>query len=152
MHDVFRVLRTAGSALSTQRLRLNVIANNIANVNTTRTDEGGAYQRRRIVVEPKEKGFQLQLPPSFTAANTLGPDDGIAGVEATRILIDDAPGPRVYEPGHPDADANGYVEYPNVDVVTEMTDMISATRSYQANVTVIDSIKQLAMKALEIGR
>lgn len=152
MHDVLRVLRTAGSALSTQRLRLNVIANNIANVNTTRSAEGGAYQRRRIVVEPKERAFQLPLPSTFAAAGTYGPDDSLAGVRASRILIDDAPGPRVYEPGHPDADAEGYVEYPNVDVVTEMTDMISATRSYQANVTVIDSIKQLAMKALEIGR
>ena len=152
MHDVFRVLRTAGSALSTQRLRLNVIANNIANVNTTRTADGGAYQRRRIVVEPKEKPFQLALPPSFTAARSLGPDDGIAGVEATRILIDDAPGARVYEPEHPDADAEGYVEYPNVDVVTEMTDSGLGDTPYQANVTVIDSIKQLAMKVLEIGR
>ena len=152
MHDILRILRTAGSALSTQRLRLNVIANNIANVNTTRTADGGAYHRRRIVVEPKEKAFQLLLPASFAAASTSGLDDGISGVKATRILIDDTPGPRVYEPGHPDADADGYVEYPNVDVVTEMTDMISATRSYQANVTVSDSIKQLAMKALEIGR
>lgn len=152
MYDVFRVLRTAGSALSTQRLRLNVIANNIANVNTTSSTDGGAYHRRRIVVEPNEKAFQLPLPASFSAASNLGPDDGIQGVRAREIVVDDAPGPRVYEPGHPNADADGYVEYPNVDIVTEMTDMISATRSYQANVTVIDSIKELAMKALEIGR
>ncbi len=152
MSSLFGSLSIALRSLLAQQGALSTTSNNIANVNTTRTADGGAYRRRRIVVEPKEKAFQLPLPASFAAASTLGPDDGIAGVEATRILTDETPGPRVFEPGHPDADADGYVEYPNVDVVTEMTDMISATRSYQANVTVIDSIKQLAMKALEIGR
>lgn len=80
------------------------------------------------------------------------PESSLAGVEVVRIVVDDRPGPRVYEPDHPDADEEGYVEYPNVDVVTEMTDMLSAMRSYQANVTVIDTIKQALLKALEIGR
>jgi len=152
MENLLRVLQVAASGLSTQRMRLNVVANNIANANTTRTEGEGAYRRRQVVVRPKEGSF---LPGLFDLGSVRGggmPESSLAGVEVARIIVDDRPGPRVYEPDHPDADEEGYVEYPNVDVVTEMTDMLSAMRSYQANVTVIDTIKQALLKALEIGR
>lgn len=152
MNDVFQILRISGSALNTQRVRLSTIANNIANVNTTRTEEGGPYQRRRLVVQPREKVFQLPLPQPITVLGEQAQPAAMMGVEAKRIVVDDRPGPRVYEPDHPDADEDGFVEYPNVDLVTEMTDMVSATRSYQANVTVVNSTKQMALKALDIGR
>lgn len=152
MENLLRVLQVAASGLSTQRMRLNVVANNIANANTTRTEGEGAYRRRQVVVRAKEG---TSLPRLFDVGIVGGegmPESSLAGVEVARIVVDDRPGPRVYEPDHPDADEEGYVEYPNVDVVTEMTDMLSATRSYQANVTVIDAIKQTLLKALEIGR
>ena len=152
MEGLLGVLEVAASGLSTQRLRLNVVANNIANANTTRTEGEGAYHRRRVVVRPKGPAF---VPRLFGLGLLRGegiPESSLRGVEVARIVVDDRPGPKVYEPEHPDADAEGYVEYPNVDVVTEMTDMLSASRSYQANVTVIETIKQTLLKALEIGR
>ena len=153
MENLLGVLQVAASGLSAQRLRLNVVANNIANANTTRTEGEGAYHRRRVVVRPKEAVFFVPRPTGLGSVRGEGmPESSLRGVEVARIVVDDRPGPKVYEPDHPDADEEGYVEYPNVDVVTEMTDMLSATRSYQANVTVIDTIKQTLLKALEIGR
>ena len=152
MDNLFGVLRAAASALGVQRLRLGVIANNIANVNTTHSAEGGAYHRRQIVVQARERAFQPPLPGFIARRRGIMPESSLHGVQAKRIVTDDRPGPRVYEPDHPDAGPDGYVEYPNVDVVTEMTDMLSATRSYRASVTVLNTIKQTVLKALEIGR
>jgi len=152
MEGLLGILEVAASGLSTQRLRLNVVANNIANANTTRTEGEGAYHRRRVVVKPKEAAFALRLPGLGWIRGEGMPDMSLEGVEVAQIVVDDQPGPKVYEPDHPDADEDGFVEYPNVDVVTEMTDMLSATRSYQANATVIDTIKQTLLRALEIGR
>jgi len=146
MEKLLGVLQIAASGLATQRLRLNVIANNIANANTTHTEGEGAYHRRRVVVRPKEP-FVLG-----SICREAMPESSLGGVEVARVVVDDRPGPKVYEPDHPDADKEGFVEYPNVDVVTEMTDLLSATRSYQANATLINTIKQTIMKALEIGR
>jgi len=151
MHDIMGIFRTAGSALRMQRLRLDTVAHNIANANTTRTDEGGPYQRRQIVVQAADGG----LP--FRAAGVAGSfvrrfATALGGVQVTRMVTDEDPGPCVYEPDHPDADDEGYVQYPNVNIVVEMTNALSATRSYQANVTIIDMAKEMALKALEIGR
>jgi flagellar basal-body rod protein FlgC len=145
-------LRIGASALSAQRLRLDLIANNIANAETTRTAEGGAYQRKDVVFAPQ--GANSFLPRFLQAISNKGsqPELGSAGVRAASIVTDQAAGPRVYDPTHPDADEEGYVTYPNVNLVVEMTNMLSATRSYEANLAVIDAAKRMAIKALEIGR
>jgi len=152
--DIFHSLRIAASGLTSQRLRLDVISNNIANANTTRTEEGGAYKRESVVFRPREGQAAFHLPvPAFVAARhgtEVTPQ--MSGVQVSKIVQDDTPGQRVYQPDHPDADADGYVTYPNVNIATEMTDMLSATRSYEANVTVLNAIKSMAMRALDIGR
>ncbi len=149
-------LRIASSALSAQRLRLDIISNNIANAETTRTVEGGPYQRQDVVFSPQGGN---PLTPAFLnvlrsfrngAASQNGA--GVAGVRVNQIVTDNTPGPRVYDPSHPDADADGYVNYPNVNLVVEMTNMLSATRSYEAGLAVVDASKRMAQKALEIGR
>jgi len=152
--DVFRALRVAASGLTAQRLRLDVIANNIANANTTRTKEGGPYQREEVVFRPRENQQVFRLPLPAFVAQERGADitPEMSGVQVTRIIKDETPGSRVYQPNNPDADADGYVTYPNVNIATEMTDMLSANRSYEANVTVINAIKSMAMRALDIGR
>lgn len=148
MNDILQILRSASSSLQVQRLRLNVISNNVANVSSTRSDDGGPYARRVVVVQaqPAAEGFSVPRPAA------MGGDAlDVAGVRA-EVITDERPGPRVYEPDHPDADAEGYVQYPNVDIVTEMTNALSATRSYQASVSVVDAAKQMAERALDIGR
>ena len=141
---MFGAIDSAASGLTAERLRLDVISNNIANVNTTRTAEGGPYRRQMVVFEP-------QSGTSFAAALSSQMGQG-SGVRVSGITKDQSPLRMVYEPNHPDANANGYVAMPNVNVVTEMVDMITATRSYEANVTVINSAKSMAAKALEIGK
>lgn len=144
----FSSLDTAASALSAQRLRMDVISQNIANVNTTRTENGNPYRRKTTVFEEKNPTtpFSTYLTESSREKFTS------SGVRVSRIVEDSTPFRMVYEPGHPDADVNGYVRMPNVDIITEMVNMISATRAYEANVTSINTTKSLAMKAMEIGR
>jgi flagellar basal-body rod protein FlgC len=146
------VMKTGASALSAQRLRLDVISNNIANAETTRTEGGGPYQRRDVVFAPQEeKSFLPQfLQAKYSGDNSLSSNQG--GVKVASIITDESPGTRVYDPDHPDADEDGYVEFPNVNMVVEMTNMMSATRSYEANLTVIEAAKRMAQKALEIAR
>jgi len=145
-------LRSGALALSAQRLRLDVIANNIANVETTHTEEGGPDQRQDVVFTPQ--GTHSVLPYFVQARKGISNSAslGVGGVQVAAIVADDTPGARVYDPSHPDADEEGYVTYPNVNLVFEMTNMISATRSYEASLSVIDSAKRMALKALEIGR
>jgi flagellar basal-body rod protein FlgC len=147
-------LRISASGLSAQRLRLDMISNNIANAQTTRTAEGGAYKRQDVVFSPQGPSSHL---PGFIAARlnnspiaSRGQQSG--GVEVSQVVTDQEAGPRVYDPNHPDADKEGYVTYPNVNLVVEMTNMLSATRSYEANLSVIDAAKRMALKALDIGR
>ena len=121
----------SGSGLSAQRRRLDLIAENLANAETTRTPEGGPYRRQS---------------PVFATDLMQG------GVVVSDVVADPRPPRTVYQPGHPDADAAGYVRMPNVEVVEEMVDMISATRSYEANVTALNAAKSMTRKALEIGR
>lgn len=133
--STFDALNVSASALTAQRLRMDTIASNLANANTTRTDKGTAYRRQMVVFESKPSNVPGKLD---------------AGVHVSEIVEDKSPFRLVYDPEHPDANAQGYVAYPNVNPVSEMTDMISATRSYEANVTVVQAIKGAASKALEI--
>jgi flagellar basal-body rod protein FlgC len=142
-------LRIGSSGLTAQRLRLDLISNNIANAQTTRTARGGPYQRQEVVFMPE--GVNASLPQPV-AARRGGLDSLQGGVQVAEIITDPTAGPRVYDPTHPDADANGYVNYPNVDITVEMTNMLSATRSYEANLTAVEAVKRMALKALEIGK
>ena len=144
----FGALDISASGLTAQRLRMDTISQNIANVSTTRTADGTPYRRKVTLFEERtEPG----LFGGYLHSAAKGDNIGI-GVRVASILKDDAPFKLVYEPGHPEANADGYVSMPNVDVVTEMINMISASRSYEANVTSINTTKSLANKALEIGR
>ncbi|MGE5484296.1 MAG: flagellar basal body rod protein FlgC [Ignavibacteriales bacterium] len=144
---IFRAMDASASGLTAERLRLDVIAGNLANANTTRTAEGGPYRRKMPVFESRQAGFSGAFFQAFSGALETP-----AGVQVAAIVTDDRPGKTRYEPGHPDAGPDGYVRMPNVDVVTEMVDMVSATRGYEANVTAINASKQMALRALEIGR
>lgn len=126
----------SASGLTAERLRLDLVAGNVANMNTTRTSEGGPYRRR---------------VPVFTEmlADAAPPADG---VRVAGIYLDPSPPRLVYDPQHPDADARGYVSLPNINIVNEMVDLITATRSYEANAAVLNGSKAIAMRALEIGR
>jgi flagellar basal-body rod protein FlgC len=148
--SIWNTLRIGASALSAQRLRLDIVANNIANAETTRTAEGGAYQRKDVVFSPQGANSFL---PHFIAARR-GQEDtaGMGGVRVASIVTDQTAGPRVYDPTHPDADENGYVTYPNVNMVSEMTNMLSATRSYEAGLAVVEAAKRMALRALDIGK
>lgn len=143
-------IRTAASGLTAQRLRMDIISNNLANSNTTRTPDGTPYQRQTPVFAPVLQARTLFSLASFGGA-TAG-EDPAGGVRVVAVTQDTRQGKLSYEPGHPDANADGYVEYPNVNVVAEMADMISATRSYEANVTALGAVKNMALKALELGR
>lgn len=140
----------SASALTAQRLRMDVISSNIANAETTRgkmvNGQWVPYSRKVVVMEPK------QSAPFSQYLNTAMGKDASEGVVVSQIKEDKAPFKLVYNPTHPDANADGYVSMPNVDMVQEMVDMISATRSYEANVTALNASKAMVTKALEIGR
>ena len=142
--DFFSSMDISASALSAERTRMNMISSNLANVNSTRTAEGGPYKRKDAVFTA------TPAPGSFGAA--LGQASAGRRVEVTQIKEDQNPPRLQYEPTHPDADAAGYVAYPNVNVVEEMADMISASRSYEANVTAAQAAKSMALKTLDLGR
>lgn len=144
----FSALQSSASALTAQRLRMDTISENIANVNTTRTEEGTPYQRKTVVFEAR--GNNIPFSNYLTKASQKAIKNG--GVRVAEIVEDQTPFKSVYDPGHPDADDNGIVQMPNVDVVAEMVNMISASRAYEANITAINTTKSMATKALEIGR
>ena len=139
-------MNVSASGMTAQRLRLDIISQNIANVSTTRDANGDPYRRKSVVFSEKDvTPFGDIL---MKTAGTVG-----NGVKVTQISEDTETQMRkVYDPSHPDADEDGYVTYPNVNIVQEMTDMIDATRSYEANVTAFNATKSMAMKALEIGK
>jgi flagellar basal-body rod protein FlgC len=139
-------LRVSSSGLTAQRMRMNTISSNIANINTTRTPEGGPYRRKDVLVEamPETRNFGEIL--------TAEPDKQIQRVQVTDVPVDTKAPILKYEPNHPDANAEGYVAYPNINLMEEMANMIQATRSYEANVSAMTATKDMAMKALEIGR
>ena len=144
---LFNSFVISASGLTAERLRMDVISNNIANVNTTRTENGGPYQRQRVIFEPRGDKLQFLFPAIFDKSKRA---NQFQGVRVTEIVNDPTPPKLVYDPGHPDADANGYVAMPNVSIVKEMVDMISATRAYEANVTAVNSAKQMAARALDM--
>lgn len=143
--SVFGAMNVSASGMTAQQLRTDVISQNIANINTTRDQYGKVYKRKNVIFEEKDvTGFaQILLRTQGTVGN---------GVKVTNIYSDNkTPGRLVYDPSHPDANEDGYVEYPNVNTVQEMTDMIDATRSYEANVTAFNATKGMLLKALELG-
>jgi flagellar basal-body rod protein FlgC len=136
------------SGLTAQRYRMDVISENIANVDTTRTEDGTPYRRKSVIFQ--EKGSTVKFTDAFQKAS--GVYSGGQGVKVVKTFEDTSTDLKmVYDPSHPDADENGYVSYPNVDVVTEMTNMIDATRSYEANATAFEASKSMAVKGLEIA-
>jgi flagellar basal-body rod protein FlgC len=144
--DFFDAMNTSSAALSAQRLRMNLISGNLANVNTTRTDQGGPYRRKEAVfaAQPLNQSFERILADRQ--------NKNLATVKVARVVEDRNAPVMKYDPQHPDADARGYVAMPNINLMEEMVNMISATRGYEANVTALKAAKDMALKALEIGR
>ncbi|MDE3075836.1 MAG: flagellar basal body rod protein FlgC [Chloroflexota bacterium] len=141
-------MQISASGLTAQRLRLDIISSNLANINTTRTAEGGPYRREQAVFAPI--GNSLSFHDLVTGL--VASASPTLGVRVAEIQQDNSEGRLVYDPQHPDADANGYVHYPNVNPVTEMTDMISATRGYEADITALNATKSMALKAIDLAR
>nr|WP_231699354.1 flagellar basal body rod protein FlgC [Limnochorda pilosa] len=138
---MFGSMDVSASGLTAERLRMDLIASNLANAETTRTPEGGPYRRLMAILVPE---------PTQTGREPQSRKGG--GVRVQAVVRDPNPPRLVYQPDHPDADAEGYVAYPNVNPVTEMVDLITATRAYEANVAAFNAAKGMALKALEIGR
>ncbi len=137
-------LAVAASALRAERQRLDIIASNLANANTTETAAGGPYKRRNVI-------FEARAVRSDFGDTLIALADQPQGVEVTNVIEDQTPPRQVFDPGHPDANAEGYVLYPNVNPVTEMVDLQTATRAYEANVQVVNATKKMAESALAIG-
>ncbi len=132
--DLFTAMDISASGMRAQRTRMNVISSNLANAHTTRTEQGGAYQRRDVIL--RERSFEDQL----------------SSVDVEDIVQDKTPGKRVYEPSNPDSDSEGYVTLPNVNMMEEMVNMIGATQAFEANTTAVKAQKDMALKALALGR
>ena len=143
--SLFGALDISASGLTAERLRMNVTAENLANAQTTRATDGGPYKRKLVVLE-EANGSSAR--PSFGTQL----DGAMNGVKVAQVSQDSAPDRLVYDPSHPDADERGYVHMPNVNPVTEMVDLISASRSYEANVTAMQTAKQMYSKTLDILR
>lgn len=143
---LFDAIEIAGSGLAAERLRMDVTAGNLANAQTTQGANGQPYRRREVVLQEAQPG---QSFGSILASASASP---VNGVQVAGVVEDPSPPRKVYDPGHPDADAQGYVTLPNVNPVTEMVDLISASRSYEANVTSMQTAKTLFSKTLELLR
>ena len=144
--DFMTALDISASGLSAERTSINIISMNLANVKTTRTEYGGPYRRKSVelAATPVDDSFSKQMRGAL--------DRELRGVRVMNVVQDTRPFKMVYEPGHPDADADGMVKYPDINVVEEMTSLMTAQRGYEANVTSIDTIKAMYNKALEIAR
>ena len=138
--DLIDTLSISASGLTAQRVRLQTVASNMANARTTRTEDGGPYQRRMPVFEAQSNSFGGVL------------EKNLARVQVTEIEADQGDPMRMYDPGHPDADEFGYVDYPNVNVLEEMVDLMTTARTYEANTKVVNTTQDMASTALEIGR
>jgi len=144
--SLFDSININASALTAEKTRIDIISKNIANANTTRSTGGLPYRRQMVVFEEgKKTNFASYLNKYTNEFNGKG-------VKVSKIIEDDSPFKLKYDPGHPDADENGYVMMPNVDVIREMVDLIDAQRAYEANITAINTTKTMMMNALEIGK
>ena len=144
--DFSTAMRISSSGLSAQRTRMNTISSNIANVNTTKTPEGGPYRRKDVVFEA------MPDARNFGELVTSSPSADLQRVQVSDVAIDRKAPLLKYEPDHPDANEEGYVAYPNINLMEEMANMIQATRSYEANVSAMQATKDMALGAIEIGR
>ena len=140
--NFLKSLETSASGLTVQRKRMDIIASNLANIETTRTDKGGPYRRKMVVMRTKE--MDQDFNEMFNSS--------VKGVQIEDIVEDQAPFKRVYNPSHPDADSDGYLSKPNVDLIVETTNMMMARRAFEANIAAIKATRQMVIKALEIGR
>ncbi|WP_028576246.1 flagellar basal body rod protein FlgC [Desulfomicrobium escambiense] len=144
--DFMTSIDIGASALKAERTHLNVISMNLANAKTTRTVGGGPYRRKEAIFK------ETEVDSPFSKAMNAALDQDVKGVRVESIQNDRRPLKQVYEPGHPDANEEGYVSYPDINVVEEMTNMLQAMRAYEANVSTITTSKNMFTKALEIGR
>ncbi len=142
-------MNISASGMTAQKLRMDIISENLSNINTTRTEEGGPYQRKMVVFESIDStSFKQQLENAMVSASP----QANAGVIVTEIVEDPTEFDAVYDPSHPDADENGYVLMPNVDLIKETIDSMEASRAYEANITAFNAVKSMATSALSIGR
>jgi flagellar basal-body rod protein FlgC len=144
--DLLKAMQISGTSLNTQRTVMNVISTNVANAQTTRTEEGGPYRRRIPVLSPTAVSSEF----SQVLSNRL--DREPAGVEVKDVLLDMSDLATRHDPQHPDADETGYVTLPNVNILEEMVHLMNAARNYEASVTAFNAAKSMILKALEIGR
>ncbi len=148
--NLFGLFQVSGSALAAERLRAEVVTANLANAESTRTPKGGPYRRKVAVFESRSASpFQLLLAGNAAASGSVGAP---GGVRVSQVVEDGAPAVRKYEPGHPDADASGYVEYPNINPVQEVVDLMGAQRAYELNASAIQAAKQMIQQAIQILR
>lgn len=135
--DIFNLLKVSASAMSAQRERMNTIASNMANVNSTRTEEGGPYKRRDVI---------------FSTMPVGGNPEELEGVQVEEVIKDERPPRMVYDPGHPDADKDGFVAMPDINIIEEMVNMMTAFRAYEAAVATFNTSKAMFLKTLELGK
>ncbi len=145
---MFDSMNISATGLTAERMRMDIISKNIANANTTRTANGMPYRRQVVTFQEKK----TPLPFSHFLNEAARKKIGLGGVEVTAVKQDASPFKMVYDPGHPDADGDGYVKMPNVDIMTEMANLITASRAYEANVTAMNTTRNMALRALDIGR
>ena len=146
--SIFKSFGVNASGMTAERFRMDIISQNVANANTTRTEEGTPYRRKVVTFQERTQDI-TSFGTIFKRARGMDVGDGVKAVSVTEDQSDLT---MVYDPSHPDADENGYVMYPNVNIVTEMTNMIDAERAYQANATAFNASKAMAMKGLDIAR
>ncbi|OGQ93154.1 MAG: flagellar basal body rod protein FlgC [Deltaproteobacteria bacterium RIFOXYA12_FULL_61_11] len=146
MLDLFSAIDISSAALDAQRTRINILSGNLANINSTRTEEGGPYQKRNAIfsAEPVSDEFDTQLHHKLR--------EGVRTVEVTDIVTENREPRKVYDPHHPDADKHGYVAFPNINMMEELVNIMTASRSYEANITAMNSTKSMLLQALQIGK
>jgi flagellar basal-body rod protein FlgC len=153
--NLFGLMETSGSAMQAERMRAEVVAANMANAETTRTESGGPYRRQMVVFAANkgEAGFADSLTDASNAAGLIGPTGGVApGVHIAQVVQNPAPPLKRYDPGHPDAGPDGYVAYPDINPLTEMVDLMGATRAYGLNGSAVQAEKTMIISALEIAK